>query len=219
MQKNYKPILTIALIAINVLVFLLELSRGDSMDPNVAIDLGASFTPYILENGEWYRLFNSMFIHFGIEHLGSNMIALIAIGQYVEWYFGRVKFLIIYILSGLVGNLLSMGVELFFTHNYFVSAGASGAISGLFGAMIILAIDPETKKIFSLPRAIIAMILLIVPGIGNTGIDVMSHIGGIIGGFITAYIFYLFRKKHPSSDHPSDNSSDYEDDYIIDETE
>lgn len=215
MSKKFIPVLTVVFIALNVIVFFIQISRGDTTDVNVALNLGAAYTPYILENGEWYRIFNSMFIHFGIEHLGGNMIALIAIGQYVEWYFGKVKFVIIYILSGLIGNLLSLGVELI-THNYSVSAGASGAISGLFGAMIILAIDPETKHIFSLPRAIVALVLLIVPGLGNSGIDVMAHIGGIIGGFATAYIFYRFQKKHPSANHPSDFSSDYS---SIDRTE
>ena len=104
--------MTIILIALNVLMFLLESLAGGSEDIRVALRFGAYYAPYVLGDGEWYRLFTSVFLHFGPEHLGSNMLSLYVLGSFVEQYFGRLRYLVIYLISGLCGNLLVMGIDM-----------------------------------------------------------------------------------------------------------
>ncbi|SER00335.1 rhomboid protease GluP [Lachnospiraceae bacterium NE2001] len=189
--EDYKPIMTFILIGLNAIVFILETTSGGSENIDVLLKYGASYAPYIFEDGQWYRIFTCMFVHIGIEHIASNMICLIAVGQYVENYFGRVKYIVIYVLAGLVGSILSLMVDMS-TGNFAVSAGASGAICGLIGTLIVLALDPETRRIFPMYRVIIAIILVMVPS--KEGIDVAAHIGGLLGGLATGYTFYYFDK-------------------------
>ncbi len=189
--------MTISLIVINVIIFLIETALGGSESTEIALKFGAQYLPYVLADGDWYRVFTSMFVHFGIEHIFGNMIALIMVGQYIEVYFGRLKFLAIYFLGGLAGNLLSLIVE-FQTNVYAVSAGASGAISGLFGALVILAFDKNTRRLFPLPRILIGIILLLIPAAKN--VNVMAHLGGLLGGFATAYTFYYYKTTKDSAD-------------------
>ena len=188
---SYKPIVTFILIGLNVIVFLLETSTGGSEKTEVLLKYGASYAPYILENGQWYRLFTSMFVHIGIEHLASNMICLFAIGQYVENYFGRIKYIVIYVIAGLVGSIFSLMVHMK-TGDFAVCAGASGAISGLIGTLVILALDSETRRIFPMYRVIVAIIIMMIPGKAN--VDVAAHIGGLLGGLLTGYTFFYFDK-------------------------
>lgn len=189
------PFITYILLVINALVFIGEMINGGAENTDTLLKMGAQYWPSISENSEWYRMFTSMFLHIGIEHLAGNMICLFAIGPNIEGYFGHIKFIIIYILSGICGNLLSLGVELF-TLDFYVSAGASGAISGLFGAMIIFAIDPATKPKFSWYKIIIYIVLLLIPGLGAHKVNVIAHLGGLIGGFVIGYIFYMFKRKN-----------------------
>ena len=187
------PYITYILLVINILVFIGEMVSGGAENTDTLLKMGAQYWPNIGENGEWYRIFTSMFLHIGIEHLVGNMICLIAIGPNVESYFGHIKYIIIYIVAGLCGSLLSLTIELF-TLKFYVSAGASGALSGLFGAMIIFAIDPATKQKFSWYKIVIYIVLLLIPGLGAHKVNVVAHLGGIIGGFILAYIFYLTKR-------------------------
>ncbi len=189
--QNYKPIVTFIIIGLNVLVFFWETMSGGSEKIDVLLKCGASYAPYIFEDGQWYRIITSMFVHIGVEHIASNMICLIAVGQYVENYFGRTKYVIIYIVAGIIGNILSLMVDMK-TGSFAVSAGASGAISGLIGTLIVLAIDPETRKIFPMYRVLMAIVLVMIPS--REGIDVAAHIGGLLGGIAVGYTFYYYDK-------------------------
>ena len=193
-EPEYRPVITFVFLIINVIVFFIEILSGGCEDTENMIRLGAGYTPYIMGNGEWFRLITPIFLHFGIEHIAGNSIALLAMGQYVERYYGRIKYVIIYMISGIAGNLLTLGVELL-TGNYAVSVGASGAISGLFGAMIIFAIDKRTRKYFPISRVILALILMIAPGFGDATINNYAHMGGALAGFLLGFIFYLTRRK------------------------
>ena len=193
MIKEFKPIFTYILIAVNVFVFFLETMQGGSENAELALKFGAQYTPYIAEKGEWYRMFTSTFVHFGIEHLLGNMIALLALGNHVEFFFGRVRFLVIYFISGICGSLLTLVYEMH-TLEFAVSAGASGAISGLIGTMIVFAIDPALKREFPLRRVIVGIVLVLIPMKSN--VNIMAHLGGVIGGAITAYTLYYFMKKN-----------------------
>ena len=202
-KKDYKPILTFTILILNVIVFFIETATGGSEDVENVLRLGGAYTPYIVENNQWYRIITSMFLHYGIAHIVNNSISLLAMGQYVEAYFGRIKFLIIYLLAGIAGNLLTVGVDLF-TGSFPVSAGASGAICGLLGAMTILAIDKRTRKIFPVPRMIAVIVLVLLPGFGDSSINVMAHLGGFAAGFIIGLVMYAL-----TSHEDPDISSDY----------
>ena len=131
-----KPVITYLLIAANVLLWLLETVAGGSDNIDVAMKFGALYTPYVMQYGQWWRLITSMFLHFGIDHLASNMISLGAIGPYAEWYYGRAGMLVLYFAGGISGNLLTIAVENR-SGDYGISAGASGAIFGLVSIFII----------------------------------------------------------------------------------
>ena len=104
------------------------------------LDCGAAYTPMIIEGGEYYRLFTCMFLHFGIEHLLNNMLVLFVLGSRLERVIGKIwNPLIIYIVGGLLGNVISVLVELK-SMDFAVSAGASGAVFAVMGAMIYIVI-------------------------------------------------------------------------------
>ena len=130
-----KPVCTVILVMINVAVFLVLSLWGMTEDGGFMVEHGAMFVPYVTEYKEYYRIFTSMFLHFGSGHLMNNMIMLAAAGGPLEKEVGRAKFLAIYFVSGASGALLSMWADICIGE-YAVSAGASGAIFGLIGAML-----------------------------------------------------------------------------------
>ena len=194
--------MTIALIVLNVLVFLLETMAGGSEDISVALRFGAYSAPAVLGDGEWYRLFTAMFLHFGPEHLGSNMISLYVLGSFVERCFGRVRFLVIYLFSGLTGNLLVLGLDLLkwraSVPDYSVAAGASGAICGLLGVFLVFALLPRMKQMFPLRRVMFSVLLVLAPGLSDHTISMTAHIGGLIGGFLITWPIYFQMIHHKS---------------------
>ena len=193
MRTKNIPVLTYTLIVINVIIFLIETAFGGSDSSEVAIKFGAQTTPLVLEQGEWFRLFTAMFLHFGFEHLFGNMVALFAIGTYVEEYFGKLKFVIIYITSGLAGNLFTLLIEKNTGANT-VSAGASGAVFGIVSCILIFALDRRTRAYFPINRAIVGIALMFIPGILDKSINFYAHIGGFLMGLLLSYTFYYFKK-------------------------
>ena len=194
--KKDLPILTYALIIINVLIFIVEIVRGATGSTQALLDMGATYTPYIIGEGQWYRLVTAMFLHFDFKHIAGNMFALFMIGPYIEAYFRKWKFAVIYFVSGFFGNLIYMIIEntnAVRMSEYVVGVGASGAVFGLFGAMIVFTIDPLTRRAFPLVRLIPALVLMLAPGIGNPEINLTAHVAGLISGFLTAYTFYYYQ--------------------------
>ena len=105
MNKNtIKAPCTILLAAVNVIVFLVLSFLGMTEDGEFMLKHGAMYVPYLIKNGEYYRLFTSMFLHFGYDHLFNNMVVLVAMGWNLELEIGKIKFLIVYFVSGLVGH-------------------------------------------------------------------------------------------------------------------
>ncbi len=139
MNKNQKAVCTTSLIIVNIAVFLLLTLFGRTEDAAFMLDHGAMYEPYIIEGHEYYRIFTSLFLHFGINHLLNNMVILGAIGWNLEMEVGRIRFLIIYFISGIGGNLVSLYFNILQETNV-VSAGASGAIFGLMGALLYIVI-------------------------------------------------------------------------------
>ena len=138
---RYKPeaVCTVALIVVNVAVFMIMTMFGDTEDAVFMLQHGAMYEPFVIQQHEYYRIITCLFLHFGIEHLLNNMVMLGALGWNLELEIGKVRFLVIYFVSGIAGNILSLFYDLS-TENPAVSAGASGAIFGLMGALLYVVI-------------------------------------------------------------------------------
>src|SRR5690625_5196523 len=186
-----KPRLIYLLLLVNVLMyFLLEFNGGsDSID--TLIKYGAKYNPAILMDGEWWRIVSSMFLHIGLLHLIMNMIAVFYLGTLVERIYGSFRFFIIYMFAGIGGGVAS------FAFSMNVSAGASGALFGLFGALLFFGLI--YKRLFFQTIGMNLLILIginIVFGFTVPAIDNAAHIGGLITGFIAAAIVHLPKKEN-----------------------
>lgn len=180
--------LTVILAIINVVVFFILSFGGMTEDGLYMLEHGAMYVPYMLEQGEYYQLFTSMFLHFGFSHLLNNMVTLIVMGRYVEPLVGKIRFLLIYFISGLGGNLLSYAAELY-TGDYAISAGASGAIFGLTGSLLGLTLIHRGQVGQLTARDMIIMVALsLYTGFTSQGVDNMAHIGGLISGFLVVFL-------------------------------
>jgi rhomboid protease GluP len=179
--KTKAPIATYSLIAINILVgvliYLYSLKSGTSYS-QLLYDFGAKVTDKIIA-GEYYRFITPIFLHAGVTHLLINCFSLYAVGTSVEIIYGRTKFLIVYMIAGIMGNVASF----MFSPSWGV--GASGAIFGLLGALLYFGIERPAlfKKLFGY-NIIITIIINLGYGFSTTGIDNFAHIGGLIGGFL-----------------------------------
>ncbi len=185
-----KPVITYALIAICVIVFVMMYLFGNgSEDSMTLINFGANFD-LLTKNGQYYRLFTCMFLHIGIVHLLCNMYSLYVIGKEVENVFGKFKYIVIYIASGICGSILSLA----FAHNT-ISAGASGAIFGLMGALVYFGYYYRTYLGAAIKSAVIPVILInLLIGFMNPAIDNAAHIGGLIAGILTAMMIGIPNK-------------------------
>lgn len=190
MEDNKKAVCTTALIVVNVVVFFILSFIGMTEDSMFMLEHGAMYQPYIVEGHEYYRIFTSLFLHFGISHLLNNMVMLGALGWNLEMETGKLRFLIIYFISGLGGNLLSLYMNTR-ADELVVSAGASGAIFGLMGAMVCVVLKNHGRAGRITNRGILFMVALsLYFGITSSGVDNAAHIGGLICGFITATLIY-----------------------------
>lgn len=154
------------------------------------LEHGAVYEPFVVQGHEFYRLFTSMFLHFGIDHLLNNMVLLGALGWNLEMEIGKVRFLAVYLVSGIGGNIFSLyyGVR---TQEYAVSAGASGAVFGLMGALLYVVIANKGRLGRLSGRGMMFMVALsLYFGITSSGVDNLAHIGGLVCGFVLAFILY-----------------------------
>ncbi|MEW9107739.1 MAG: rhomboid family intramembrane serine protease [Cytobacillus gottheilii] len=185
-----KPLFTYAFIAIQVLMFLLLEWKGGSTNTSTLIQYGAKFNPLILE-GEWWRFFTPIVLHIGLVHLLMNTLALFYLGAAVERIFGSIRFFLIYLIAGFSGTLAS------FIFSDGLSAGASGAIFGCFGALIYFGFMYKELFFRTIGMNIIVVLgINLVLGFVIPGIDNAGHIGGMIGGFLAAAIVHLPKKKN-----------------------
>lgn len=200
MKQEKKAVCTIAIIVINISIFLVLSFQGMTEDGIFMFHHGAMYVPSVLEDGEYYRLFTSMFLHFGFEHLMNNMFMLGVIGWNLELEIGKWKYMVIYLLSGLMGNILSAWMDIQ-TGEYAISVGASGAIFGVVGALFYVALRNRGRigKISSRGLAFMVLCSLYL-GFTSTGVDNSAHIGGVISGILLAAILY-HKKKNPDDSH------------------
>lgn len=193
-----EAVCTVALIVINIAVFLIMSMFGDTEDSMFMLEHGAMFEPLITQEHEYYRIITSMFLHFGIEHLLNNMVMLGALGWNMELEIGRIRYLIIYMASGIAGNILSLYIGVS-SSEYAVSAGASGAIFGLMGALFYVAIRNRGRLGRISGKGMFIMIALsLYFGITSGGVDNAAHIGGLICGFLLAVILYHGNSRYTS---------------------
>ena len=178
-----KPLISYILIAINIIVFVI-MNINSSLHDEIVLSFGNQYL--FIKNYELYRLITCMFLHANVIHLFFNMYALYIVGPDVERYYGRLKFILIYFISGIIGSLFSC------TFNTFLSIGASGAIFGLFGALVYFSYSYRATISSLLSSGVIPTILInLVIGFAINGIDVMAHVGGLIGGLLASYALGL----------------------------
>lgn len=184
------PIVNISMVLLNVLIFVVLSFMGNMESGQFVAEHGGMFPLYVIREGEWWRLLTSMFLHFGVLHLANNMVILFFTGDKLEAEVGGWKYLIIYLGSGLCGGLLSLGVMLQ-QRDYAVSAGASGAIFGVIGALLWIVIRNRGRLETLTTKSMILMIVLsLYFGFTSTGVDNWCHIGGLIGGFFLSVLLY-----------------------------
>jgi rhomboid protease GluP len=178
------------LININIVVFAIMLISGVHILQPESQDLlnwGANFRPMTLE-GQWWRLFTACFLHIGILHLLLNMYALLYIGLILEPYLGKIRFLAAYLISGIAASMTSL-----WWHDFTISAGASGAIFGMYGVFLALLttnlLDKSVKKALLTSIAVFVGYNILNGLQPNSGIDNAAHIGGLISGLFIGYAF------------------------------
>ncbi|MCH5251559.1 MAG: rhomboid family intramembrane serine protease [Lachnospiraceae bacterium] len=193
-EKNIIPVITIVLAAINVLVYVFVEWFGSSYDTGFMMKMGAIYEPLILEDHEYYRLITHFFLHFGFDHLLHNMVSLLILGCTLERVMGKVKYFVLYFLSGILAGVTSIVYNVVVGNEYVVSCGASGAIYGLTGALLVLLIIGNRNRGTSeVTRYLLFIGLSLYSGIRDTSIDNAAHIGGFITGFLICLI--MSRKK------------------------
>lgn len=188
-EMSKEPV-TALLVLINVAVFFLVELSGSSEDAGHMLACGASYAPYILDRGEYWRLFTCMFLHFGMTHLAMNMLSLFVLGGRVERTIGKMRFLLVYLLGGIGGNLLSFWLDMH-RRTADVSAGASGAVFAITGALVYIVIRLKGHvEDLSWRQVLIMAALSLYLGFAGTGVDNAAHIGGFIGGSVFTALFW-----------------------------
>jgi membrane associated rhomboid family serine protease len=174
------PVVTYALIAINVLTFVLQISMGD-------LEKQLALWPPAVADGQLYRLVTSAFVHYGATHLLLNMWALYVVGPPLEMLLGRLRFGALYALSLLGGSVLVYLLTL-----NTATAGASGAVFGLFGAMFVVA-----KRLnFDMRWVVVVIVINLAFTFVSRGISWQGHVGGLVTGALVAAAYVYAPREH-----------------------
>jgi membrane associated rhomboid family serine protease len=187
--KTTQPIVTVALIGVNVLVYLITVAQGAGINsPGGSLfEKWALFGPAVA-NGDWWRLLTAAFLHGSVIHIGLNMFVLYLVGGAVESYMGPGRYLALYLVSGLAGSAGALVVN-----PTEVTVGASGAIYGIFGALLIIEYS-QTGSLAGQAMTLIAINLALsftIPGISWGG-----HVGGLVGGILATLAIARFGRGH-----------------------
>lgn len=197
-SRRTAPLVTYALIALNVLFFFVELSGGDAF-----VGKWAFVPSRFLANpsGNFPTLFTSMFMHAGWLHLGGNMLYLWIFGDNVEDRFGHLPFTIFYLLCGLAATFAQLAVS---AGSHVPNLGASGAIAGVLGAYIVLFPQGSIRvlqgqRVVQMPALMVIgfwIVLQLFSGIGSIagaaqtgGVAYMAHVGGFLAGLVLTFVF------------------------------
>ncbi len=186
--RSNPGIVTMTLIAINVGIYLLQLAGGAPISANAGwiYEHGALFGPYVAQ-GDWYRLLSAAFLHYGPIHLGMNMLALWWIGRPLEDWLGPVRYILLYLVSGLAGSAGAL-----IANPTAVTVGASGAIFGILGAAIVL----ERQQTYVLGGSAITLLVVnLAFTFAVPGISIGGHLGGLAGGALAILALSQFGKR------------------------
>lgn len=181
----------VTIVTLNIIYFLIIILANGSYyavhDSDIMLKMGAlSYDTF--SAGAWYQIITSVFMHFGISHLFNNMLLLTYAGCELEKRIGSLAYFILYMMTGICGNILSL-----WYYNYIgetvVSAGASGAIFGVIGALFIVLVMNRTKTADLTPKRLLFMaVVTIYYGMTTMGVDNAAHIGGFISGIIGGFL-------------------------------
>lgn len=163
-------------------------------DPVFFYGKGCVSLSYIME-GEFYRLLTAVFLHGSVDHYFSNMLLLYFLGDILENRVGRWQFAAMYLVTGILGNVLSCFHE-YITGVYYISYGASGAVFGLIGMLFYLVIRRDEQIKISMPAMIFMVIYCIYSSFVGEQVNVAAHLGGLLSGMLLMFVFCLRRKSH-----------------------
>lgn len=177
---------TVGILVVLLLTFIVETALGGSENTAVLVKMGAMNNYAVVGGNQWWRLFTAQFLHIGIMHLVSNAVMIYYIGYYMEPLLGHWRFLLLYLLSGVGGNLLSLAMG----SDSSLSAGASTALFGLFGAMTAVALKNRANPVISYLGRQAFWLAAINIGLDlfAPNIDIQGHIGGFVAGVLVAII-------------------------------
>ncbi len=176
---------TFIFLLIIIIYFIVITLNGGTKDIETLVRFGAFFPPFIFKYNQYYRFITSIFIHIGISHLFFNGYALYVFGTQIERFLGKKKYILFFLLTGLMGNIAT-----YIFNPISVSAGASGSLFGIFGAFLYLIqrhkemITPEGRKSIISMIGVNLVLTIVVPSISIT-----AHLGGLIAGYILSYVF------------------------------
>lgn len=193
LQRNRFRLVTLVLIAVNVLVFALEVLLSGmrfEIPTLVLVEMGAMYAP-LVQAGELFRLVTPMFLHMDLMHLAFNMVALYSVGEVLERVLGRGNFLLLYFVGGITGNAVSYAADVLLGGGPTVSAGASTSVFGLFVAVALLGVlHKGNRRMFAeYSKGMLGIIgvnvayTLLVPSISVSG-----HLGGALGGLVAMFM-------------------------------
>lgn len=183
---------TSGLMIINIIVFILMTLSGGSENIENLIRFGAN-SKILVAEGEWWRLFTASFIHIGFFHILFNMYFFYSLGPVFERLFGSMNFLIIYLIAGIFGNLLSFA----FGSPYTVSAGASTSLYGMLGLAIgLMETYRDDEIIRSFGASFISVVVInVIYSLLAPGVGIYGHLGGFVAGFLLAGIFPILGRE------------------------
>ncbi len=181
-----EKITTTGFIAINIFLFIISLFGRELLYREGAFSL-----QYILKGQEWWRLITSMFLHADLDHLLGNMLMLYLAGELVEKYIGKWKFALLYFFSGIAGSLLYAAYE-FFTGSYADSIGASGAVFGIVGALLVIVVRHKGRYgDITIGRMAFMICYMGYMGLRASNVNNAAHIGGLLGGILLTAFYML----------------------------
>ena len=184
------PIVSGTLVAVNAMVFLICTFMG-----NALYEIGRLTAYDVLQKGEYGRLLWAMFLHGDIGHIVNNMLLVFFMGSMIEKEIGHIPYVIVYFLSGLGGNLLSLWWKIL-TDSPAGSIGASGAVFGLDGVLLALVLFSGRRlETVTMPRLLVMIVYSLYSGFTGRNIDNAAHVGGLLIGFVLGSVMSLFMRR------------------------
>lgn len=205
LMQGRQPVVTYLLIAVNVVMYAVTVAMGGPASESTLQHLGA-LTYNLALQGQWWRLFTTMFLHGGVEHILFNMMSLFAVGTLAERLYGSRKYLAIYVGSGLIASVTSLAWAALHNNLSGTAIGASGAIFGVAGALVTMRFQPSDvipadlrRRVTSSMAPMIAVSLPLSALLG-ANVDSSAHVGGLLGGVMLSLVLGVSRSRvHLSS--------------------